>query len=174
MTTSVVPESGRIARAGWARRTDTRCPRASSASTRCAAAGAPSPCRSRTSTGGQLASRMARTFPRVFLEEALWIESALAEREITGGTTVLDIGSSTEDFRTQVQPHIEQHVFAPPRRRGATIVHVDAKEGKGVDVVCDVTDADVDLVAQLGSPFDVVLCCNMLEHVVDRERTLAQ
>jgi SAM-dependent methyltransferase len=110
----------------------------------------------------------------MFVEEARWIESALAQRPIGEGTTVLDIGSSTEEFRTVVQPYIDQHVLAPLRGRGAQIVHVDAKPAAGVDVVADVASPDVDLVAEVGSRFDVVLCCNMLEHVVDRPRTLAQ
>jgi SAM-dependent methyltransferase len=110
----------------------------------------------------------------VFVEEAKWIESTLAERRLAPGTTVLDIGSSTEDFRTEVQPHIDRHVLAPLRASGAEIVHVDAKSGEGIDVVCDITDPAVDLVEQVGARYGLVLCCNMLEHVVDRPRTVAQ
>ena len=108
----------------------------------------------------------------MFVEEAFWLRGQLAQRRLQRGAAVLDIGSSTEKFRSEVQPHIDTYVFAPLRARGLEIVHLDAKSQSGVDFVCDVTDPDVDLVASLGRRFDVVLCCNLLEHVVDREHTV--
>ena len=103
----------------------------------------------------------------MFLEEAQWIERALARRSLPERATVLDVGSSSEEFRTHVQPHIEEHVLGPLRRRGAQITHLDAKHEPGIDVVADLTTADLDAAAG-GRRFDLVLCCNMLEHVEDR------
>jgi SAM-dependent methyltransferase len=81
---------------------------------------------------------------------------------------VLDVGSSTAEFRTRVQPHIHDEIFAPLEARGVSVVHLDAKDGDGVDVTYDLTDPAIDARAALGRWFDAVLCCNLLEHVVDR------
>jgi SAM-dependent methyltransferase len=104
----------------------------------------------------------------VFVDESLWIRRALEKQPLRAGLRVLDIGSSSLEFRTAVQPHIDQNVFAPLRARGLEIVHADAKHEPGVDVVLDVTT-----LAGIESEFDLVLCTNLLEHVVDREGTLA-
>lgn len=107
----------------------------------------------------------------MFTEEARWIGRTLSALQLAPGAAVLDIGSSTLRFRTRVQPHIDACVFAPLRERGLAVVHLDAKDDEGVDVVCDITDPAVDPAAALGRTFDVVLCTNLLEHVADRERT---
>jgi SAM-dependent methyltransferase len=103
----------------------------------------------------------------VFVDESLWIRQALELARLDAGTTVLDIGSSTRVFRTLTQPHIDGNVFEPLRRRGIAVVHLDARAAEGVDIVADV--ARLDGVEQT---FDVVLCTNLLEHVVDRTATL--
>ena len=110
----------------------------------------------------------------MFEEEARWLERALAAVDLAPGAAVLDIGSSTREFRTVTQPYIDAHVFAPLRGRDVDVVHLDAKPEDGVDVVCDVTDPAADVEAALGRTFDVVLCCNLLEHVTDREATVAR
>jgi SAM-dependent methyltransferase len=110
----------------------------------------------------------------VFIEEAQWIERTLAARGIGAGTSVLDIGSSTLEFRTEEQPYIDHHVIAPLRERGAEVVHLDAKQGNGIDVVCDLADPQLDLLGAVGRTFDVVTCCNLLEHVTDRPATVRQ
>ena len=71
-------------------------------------------------------------------KRAAWTRAALAEtRALSAGSRALDIGSSTLHYRTVEQPHIEEQVLAPLRARGVDIVHLDAKEAPGVDVVCD-------------------------------------
>lgn len=109
----------------------------------------------------------------VFVEESLWIRDALAALDKPAGSAVLDVGSSTREYREVRQPYVEANVFAPLRAAGLDVVHLDAKAADGVDVVCDVTDPDVDVRDQLGRGFDVVICTNFLEHVVDRERVAA-
>jgi SAM-dependent methyltransferase len=81
--------------------------------------------------------------------------------------TVLDIGSSTFEFRTVTQPHIDGNVFEPLRRRGISPIHLDARAEPGVDIVADVTS-----LKGVDRSFDVVLCTNLLEHVTDRDATL--
>jgi SAM-dependent methyltransferase len=110
----------------------------------------------------------------VFTDEARWIRGAIDRRAPATGTTVLDIGSSTATFRQQIQPHIDAEIFAPLRAKGAAVTHLDAKQDEGVDLVCDITDPGQDALAAIGRTFGMVLCCNLLEHVVDREATARQ
>jgi hypothetical protein len=72
------------------------------------------------------------------------------------------LGSSTSHFRTVEQPHIEEQVMAPLRARGVEIVHLDAKQAPGVDVVCDLDAADERLATRLGE-FALVLVCGVLQ-----------
>jgi len=103
----------------------------------------------------------------MFVDESLWIRQALERARLDAGMTVLDIGSSTHVFRTVTQPHIDGNVFEPLRRRGIVPVHLDARADEGVDIVADVSRLD-----GVDQTFDVVLCTNLLEHVVDRTATL--
>ena len=101
----------------------------------------------------------------MFVEEALWIRDLFDELGPRSGT-VIDLGSSTEEYRRLVQPHIDYHVFRPLRQKGVTVVHVDAKPAAGVDVVIDLTRASLDGVL---SPADAVIATSLLEHVTDRD-----
>jgi SAM-dependent methyltransferase len=103
----------------------------------------------------------------VFVDESLWIRHALDQLPLRAGMRVLDIGSSSLHFRTVVQPHIDRNVFAPLRERGLQLVHVDARDEPGVDIIADVTTLD-----GVEDMYDLVLCTNLLEHVVDREETV--
>jgi SAM-dependent methyltransferase len=104
----------------------------------------------------------------VFVDEAQWLEQTLARLSLPRGSRLLDIGSSTLDFRTVVQPHIERHVFGPLRERGVVVSHLDARNAPGVDIVADITTLD-------GVPagaFDAAICTSLLEHVENREHTV--
>jgi SAM-dependent methyltransferase len=102
----------------------------------------------------------------MFIDEAVWLEQVLAGLALPRGARVLDIGSSTLEFRTRVQPHIDRHVFAPLRAAGIAISHLDARAEPGVDIVADITTLQ-----GVASDFDVAICTSLLEHVVDREQT---
>lgn len=103
----------------------------------------------------------------MFVDESFWIKRVLSRLPLRDDMTVLDIGSSTLEFRTVVQPHIDENVFAPLRQRGLRIQHLDARQAPGVDIVADVTALD-----RVEGRFDLVLCANLLEHVVDRTETI--
>jgi hypothetical protein len=80
---------------------------------------------------------------------------------------LLNLGSSTLQFRTLGQPHIDRYVFAPLRARGCEIIHTDIKCEPGVDLVGDLTDAGfLDRLRALH--VRSVLVSNLLEHVTDR------
>jgi len=104
----------------------------------------------------------------MFEEESLYIRACLTkilERERID--SVLDVGSSDLTFRTKIQPFIEKNIFLPLKRFGCRIYHLDAKSGEGIDIVMDATQ-----LYTLNATFDLVLCCNLLEHVTDIPKTI--
>ena len=110
----------------------------------------------------------------VLVREASWIGATLEGlAKDSGGITVLNIGSSTADFRTSSQPYIEECIFGPlginPRNQ---VIHCDLRVGPGVDVNADITDeSSVALLDELGC--DTFLVSNLLEHVNDVESSVA-
>jgi SAM-dependent methyltransferase len=108
----------------------------------------------------------------VFLEEAQWLRAVLEDLELPAESVMLDIGSATEVYRRVFQPYVDYEIFRPLRKRGVSVVHVDARDDVGVDVVLDVTAGDGDESWERLGQADVVMCCNMLEHVLDRALVL--
>jgi hypothetical protein len=101
------------------------------------------------------------------VKESEWIGQRL--NEIADGTLfpLMDVGSSTEDFRKRVQPHLEQNIYAPLRVRGGKVWHVDIKDAPGVDLVGDLCDPAFQ--ARLaGVGVRSAMITNILHHVVDR------
>lgn len=103
----------------------------------------------------------------MFLEEAGWIRSQLAGAALPPGSRVLDLGSSTLEYRTVVQPHISERVHRPLLERGCELTCADIKDGEGVDLVVDLSRTDLPA-ATFARPYDLVICSNILEHIVDR------
>lgn len=102
----------------------------------------------------------------MFPQEAAWIAATLAALPTEHLTPVLDIGSAELAFRTVEQPWIEREVFAPLRRRHISVAFADVKGGPGVDVVADLsTVGGMCLLKAMNA--QLVLCCNVLEHVPD-------
>jgi hypothetical protein len=102
----------------------------------------------------------------VFHAEAIRLRRILLElRDIS---PLLNLGSSTRDFREAIQPHIERELFAPLREAGVKVVHCDLKEDEGVDFAGDILEPEV--IGRLkGMQFKCILLSNLLEHVRDRE-----
>lgn len=102
----------------------------------------------------------------MFPQEAAWIEAVLDKLPAESLSPLLDIGSSDLRFRTEEQPWIEARIFAPLRARGVAVHFCDVKDSPGVDIVADLlSDEGMARLKQLGPR--TVLCCNVLEHVVD-------
>lgn len=104
--------------------------------------------------------------------EARWIGERLRELDIGAGSTVLDVGSSSERFRCIVQPHIDYEIFRPLREAGVRIIHIDARPDEGVDVIADVTDPAA-VPEELRESGDLVISASMLEHIPERARAIA-
>jgi hypothetical protein len=100
--------------------------------------------------------------------EARWIADRLAELSVEQLSPFLNIGSSTEEYRTRKQPHIDRLIFAPLRSRGVEVVHSDLKMQPGVDIAGDLTEEAVQNQLRARG-FKAALSSNLLEHVRDRE-----
>ena len=102
----------------------------------------------------------------MFAAEARWIGDRLAAYPVQQISPLLNIGSSTSDFRNSVQPWMARDIFAPLERRGVEIVHLDARLGAGIDIRADLLD-DADFARVKARRYRALLCCNVLEHVID-------
>jgi SAM-dependent methyltransferase len=98
----------------------------------------------------------------MFKEESIWIKEVLEGVDGYSLNKVLDVGSSTKQFRIQTQPYIDENVFLPLRKRNISIFYLDKKNENGVDYVYDVEKISA---KELGRRFDLVICCSLLEHV---------
>lgn len=105
----------------------------------------------------------------LFQQEAAWIADFLYVGKPHGMFPMINVGSSTADFRVRVQPWIDAEIFAPARKAGLKVIHMDIKEAPGVDVVGDLTDFA--FCAQLSAMnIQSALCSNLLEHVTNKEQ----
>jgi hypothetical protein len=105
----------------------------------------------------------------MFEAEASWLRHALDEFAPERLSPLLNLGSGSAAVREAVQPWIEHQLFCPLRARGVDIVHVDMRAGPGVDVQADLTDPG-DVLHLGGLRPQALLCCNLLEHVVEPDR----
>jgi hypothetical protein len=97
-------------------------------------------------------------------EEARWWRRVIDRIGPSSLYPMLNVGSSTEHFRTVAQPYIDRHLFRPAREAGQTVIHLDTKEDAGVDIVGDLTaQAFRDQLARMN--FNSVFCSHLLEHV---------
>lgn len=97
-------------------------------------------------------------------EEADTLAHWVRELELEPGTTCLNIGSSTREFREQQQPHIAERFIRPLEQDGIRFVHCDMKEADGVDEVGDVLDPIFrERLKQHRA--SLLVCSNLLEHL---------
>ena len=101
--------------------------------------------------------------------EARWIRSAIGRFSPEEVSPLLNIGSSTLEFRTRRQPWVTSELMAPLEARGIRIVHCDIKNEPGVDLVADLmTDEGLSRLKAVKPK--ALLCSNLLEHVPDPHR----
>jgi len=100
--------------------------------------------------------------------EAKWFAKQVARLGARRVSPILNIGSSTRDYRATVQPWIEQHLWRPITEQGATVFHMDVKRAPGVDIVGDLGDRGF-LEYLSTMRFRCVFCNNLLEHVPNRQ-----
>jgi len=96
--------------------------------------------------------------------EAMWFHTRLASLRDDQIFPLLNIGSSTLEFRSKVQPFIHEEIFQPLAARGGAVHHIDIKAAEGVDIVGDLDDEQFcDRLREL-KPRSVMVS-NLLEHV---------
>ena len=105
----------------------------------------------------------------MMFEEAEWISKYIKilisnKHKIK---SVIDIGSSTLEYRTKIQPYIDKLIFSPLRKKKIPIYHLDKKRGEGVDIVCS-----TDKLSSLNKKFSLVICSNLLEHVKNPDKVI--
>lgn len=100
------------------------------------------------------------------VEEARRIARIVASVGLEPGSVCLNIGSSTRRFREVEQPHIAGELIKPLEAAGVRFVHCDLKPDDGVDLVGNVLDPEFQR-RMADRKGDVLLCCNILEHLTD-------
>jgi hypothetical protein len=100
----------------------------------------------------------------VFKAEAQWLYRRISAFPAEEVSPLLNIGSSTRQFRETEQPWTNEKLFAPLRERGVAVIHCDFRAGDGIDVRADIL-ADSDLPRLKALKAKAILCCNILEHV---------
>src|SRR3981081_2029649 len=100
--------------------------------------------------------------------EAQWRGQGIAPLPAKDIFPLLNVGSSTGEFRTRTQPWIDENIFAPIRKLGGKVYHLDIKEAEGVDIVGDLFDPKfLDRIAQMNVRW--VMVSNLFEHVTNRQ-----
>lgn len=97
--------------------------------------------------------------------EAQWVGQVLASEPVSSLSPLLDLGSSTPDFKEE-RSHIARYIFEPLAARGVKVISVDLKDAPGVDIVGDIFETATQQRISALDP-KVLLCCNILEHVPD-------
>ena len=82
---------------------------------------------------------------------------------------LLNVGSSTSEFRSRQQPYVQREIFDPLERRGIDVVYTDLFDGPGVDLAGDLMDDAFIELLRAREPRSV-LVSNLLEHVPDPPR----
>jgi SAM-dependent methyltransferase len=102
----------------------------------------------------------------MFDAEARWIGERLLAHPVERLSPLLNVGSSTAEFREKQQPWTMRAIFEPLAARGVEIVHLDSRQGSGIDIGADLLN-DADFARVRTRRYGALLCCNILEHVLD-------
>ena len=105
----------------------------------------------------------------MLLEESQWIKTVLEKYFGEGQFPMLNVGSSTAEFRQKTQPHMHELIFSPLEQKHLKVYHTDIKAQEGVDLVGDLNDEKFQ---ERLKALNVrsVLCSNLLEHLEDPQR----
>jgi len=103
----------------------------------------------------------------MLINEAKWLGSAIQELPIEPNSVFLNFGSQTENYHKE-NKHIVNYLINPILKNHL-IKNLDLHPGKGIDFVGNIYD-DNFLYEMKQIKFDIILLCNVLEHVEDIER----
>jgi len=103
------------------------------------------------------------------LLESEWLGRRLNSIPDSDLFPLLNVGSSTHEFRTKTQPYIDNNIFGPLRGRRGSVHHLDMKATPGVDVVGNLLDpVFLEQISTL--KIRSVMVSNLLEHVTNRHK----
>ena len=108
----------------------------------------------------------------MFKEESEWIKNAINLLKLDNASIVLDIGASDLYFRTKIQPHIYSNIYKPLAEKNIKIISCDVKNDIGIDIVSDICEPYNNFFQKINKKFNLVICCNMLEHVIDVDNAI--
>ena len=97
-------------------------------------------------------------------EEATWVKNGLGRYFEDTGFPLLNVGSSTFEFRNQTQPFIQNEIFTPIQQQNKKVIHTDIKNMNGVDLVGDLNEAHFRSKLKYKG-IKSILCSNLLEHL---------
>ena len=102
------------------------------------------------------------------LLESEWLGSRVASIPDDALFPLLNVGSSTLEFRTRTQSYIDRNIFAPLRARGGKVYHLDMKRAPGVDIVGDLLEPT--LLKEIATiQIRALMISNLLEHITKRQ-----
>ncbi|MBE9465023.1 class I SAM-dependent methyltransferase [Dyadobacter subterraneus] len=96
--------------------------------------------------------------------ESQWISSTIKGCFPDKKMSILNVGSSTLEFRTVLQPYVNDVIFKPLTSSGFSVTHLDMKQDEGVDIVGDLTNTEF-RDSLRSKKYDIILCANLLEHL---------
>ena len=99
-------------------------------------------------------------------EEADTLTRWVRELRLPPGSVCLNIGSSTQAFREEMQPHVAERFVRPLESDGIRFVHCDMKQDDGVDEVGDILDPGFRSRLR-GYGASLLVCSNLLEHLTE-------
>lgn len=77
----------------------------------------------------------------MLIEESIWIGEKIKELSLLNPFPILNIGSSTKEYRTNRQSHIQKNIFNLIPNEAKNVIHLDMKSADGVDLVGDLYDS---------------------------------
>jgi hypothetical protein len=77
---------------------------------------------------------------------------------------ILNLGSSSSEFREVSQPHINSQLFSELSNMEIPVLHCDLKCQQGVDIVGDILDP-VFRISIKNRKIKYIICSNVLEHI---------
>lgn len=98
------------------------------------------------------------------IEEAKYIGELVKRYTDNKDVRLLNIGSSTKDFRSKISPYIDEEIFSPLESSSVEVTHFDLKDEEGVDISGDIFDSKIQESLKKVRP-NLILACNLLEHL---------
>lgn len=105
----------------------------------------------------------------MLLEESVWIGNHIKTIVSNKSYPILNIGSSTKEYRTKRQSFIQENIFNLIDDEENNVVHLDMKAAEGVDLIGDLYDSKfLEILKQY--KFKAILLNNILMYLEKEQR----